>query len=52
MRFIYPEGKRKALTFSYDDGQTMHNPTAFSVWVNTAAGFVEVKPGETKDIGK
>ncbi len=22
MRFVYPEGKRKALTFSYDDGQS------------------------------
>ena len=21
MRFVYPEGKKKALTFSYDDGQ-------------------------------
>lgn len=21
MRFVYPEGKNKALTFSYDDGQ-------------------------------
>ena len=22
MRFVYPQGKRKALTFSYDDGQS------------------------------
>ncbi len=34
------------------DGMTMHNPTAISVWVNTEAGFVEVKPGETKYIGR
>lgn len=23
MRFVYPEGKKKALTFSYDDGRFM-----------------------------
>lgn len=34
------------------DGLTMHNPTALSVWVSTEGGVVEVKPGETKYIGK
>lgn len=34
------------------DGMTMHNPTAVAVWVNTAEGFVEVKPDETKYIGE
>lgn len=34
------------------DGQTMHNPTALSVWVKNADGFVEVRPRETKYIGK
>lgn len=34
------------------DGLTMHNPTALSVWVKTADDLVEVKPGETKFIGK
>lgn len=34
------------------DGLTMHNPTAESVWVSTAEGFLEVKPGETRYIGE
>lgn len=34
------------------DGLTMHNPAALSVWVSTQEGFVEVKSGETKYIGK
>lgn len=33
------------------DGMTMYNPTAFSVWISTAEGFMEVKPGETRYIG-
>ena len=34
------------------DGMTMHNPTALGIWVSTAEGFVEVKPGETRYIGE
>lgn len=34
------------------DGMTMYNPTAISVWVNTENGLVEVKPGETRYIGR
>lgn len=34
------------------DGTIMHNPTALSVWVSNAEGIVEVKPGESKCIGK
>ncbi len=33
------------------DGKTMKNPTAISVWITTAEGLVEVKPGESKYIG-
>lgn len=34
------------------DGMTMHNPTIYSVWVKTAQGVQEVKPGETKFLGE
>ena len=34
------------------DGMTMHNPTAVSVWVNTAEGILEVKSGETIVVGE
>lgn len=34
------------------DGLTMHNPTIHSVWVKTAQGTFEVKPGETKYLGE
>ncbi len=32
------------------NGKLMHNPTALSVWVNVNNTFVEVRPGETKQI--
>ena len=32
------------------DGSIMKNPTAISVWITTAEGLVEVKPGECKNI--
>ena len=34
------------------DGMKMHNPSAVSVWVSIGEGLLEVKPGETKDIGE
>lgn len=34
------------------DGLTMYNPTVISIWVNTKAGIMEIKPGETKYIGE
>ena len=34
------------------DGLTMYNPSVVSVWMKTANGLVEVKPGETKYIGE
>ncbi len=34
------------------DGLTMHNPTAVSVWVSTAEGILEVRPGETRYMGE
>lgn len=34
------------------DRSTVHNPAALSVWMSTDAGFVEVKPGETKSLGR
>lgn len=33
------------------DGLTAHNPAAVSVWVETRAELLEIKPGETKYIG-
>lgn len=34
------------------DGLTMYNPSVISVWMKTAEGLVELKPGETKYIGE
>lgn len=34
------------------DGTTIHNPTAITIWLRTGEGVVELKPGETKYIGK
>lgn len=34
------------------DGLTMFNPTAFSVWVSTGDGLLEVKSGQTVYIGE
>ena len=39
----------RSLEFSAD-GKKVKNPTALSVWMNTAEGRVEVKPGEIKTI--
>lgn len=34
------------------DGRVMHNPTALSVWVSSGDSLVEVKPGESREIGE
>ncbi len=34
------------------DGCVMHNPTATSVWVGVKGSFLEVAPGETREIGE
>ena len=33
IEFLYPNGKKKAITFSYDDGQTYDEDLVFTRWI-------------------
>ena len=50
---LWADGKEKALTLSYGDGNyadcsIVHNPTATTLWFTAGPNKVSIKAGETK----
>ena len=42
----FPGGKPKAVTFSYDDGSRIYNPTLKTIWMERDEKLYSIQPDE------